>query len=137
MMTDQKGFSLLEVVVGLGLILFVSAGMAASTIGSIQTGAVSNQVTVASFLVQDKIEQLRSLDPSTNPADLTVGSHSDAAGAMDQFGQSGGAYTRTWTVTEDTPILGMSEVVITVSWNGPTHQTMSGVTFLCDGASCT
>ncbi len=136
MSSDARGFTIIEVVLGTALILLVSAGMAASTIGSIQTTAVSSQVTTASSLVHDKIEQLRSLDPSTDPDDLTAGDHIEAVGKIGHLGQAGGIFHRTWTVTEDTPILGVSQVVVSVSWSGPTPQVVTGVTYVCEELSC-
>lgn len=137
MNANQRGFTLIEIVIGTTLVLLVTAGMAASTIGSLQTTAVSNHVTVASALVHDKIEQLRSLDPSTNPPDLTAGEHSEGAGTIDQFGNAGGAFTRAWVVTANTPILGVSRVVVSVRWSDPSPRTVTAVTYVCEKPSCT
>ncbi len=136
MIRSDHGFTLVEVMIGTALGLLVSAGMAASTIGSLQTTAVSNQVTSASSLVHDKMEQLRSLDPLTNPVDLLPGDHTEAGGQIDELGQAGGAFTRTWTVTPNTPIQGVSQVVVSVAWNGTAQTAVRGVTYVCDTPSC-
>ncbi len=136
-MSDERGFTMIEVMIGIGLIMLVTAGMAMSTIGSIRTTALSSQMTTASSLVHDKIEQLRSLDPSTNPADLIAGDHLEAAGTINHHGDGGGAFTRTWVVTEDAPILGVSQVVVSVAWSGPKPQVATGVTYVCENPSCT
>jgi type II secretory pathway pseudopilin PulG len=136
MRTNQGGFTLIEILIGTTLVLLVTAGMAASTIGSLQTTAVSNHVTVASSLVHDKIEQLRSLDPSTDPPDLAPGEHSEATGPLDQLGYAGGAFTRQWVVTANKPILGVSQVVVSVRWSDPSPRTVTGVTYVCEEPSC-
>jgi len=136
MMHDQRGFTMMEVMVGTALALLITAGLAAATMGSIQTTATSKQITSASALVHDKIEQLRSLDPSTNPADLVAGNHSEANGAIDQLGRPGGAFTRTWSVTNDTPIPGVSQVVVSVMWSGPEKRIATGTTYVCETLAC-
>jgi prepilin-type N-terminal cleavage/methylation domain-containing protein len=136
MSETQRGFTLIEILIGTTLVLLVTAGMAASTIGSLQTTTVSNHATVASSLVHDKIEQLRSLDPSTNPPDLVPGEHDEEAGTIDQLGNAGGAFTRAWVVTANTPILGVSQVVVSVGWSDPSPRTVVGVTYVCEEPSC-
>ena len=126
---------MVEVLVGISLGATVIAGMAAATVGSIQTTATSNQITAASALVHDKIEQLRALDPATNPADLAVGDHIEPA-LIDQLGNSGGSFKRTWTVTEDTPIPGVSQIAVSVSWSGPYPRAVTGLTFVCETSGC-
>jgi hypothetical protein len=72
---------------------------------------------VASSLAQDQIEVLK-LRPRTH-ADLTAGNHADAGNPLM------GVYTRSWVITNNTPIAGMMRVDMTVAFsdNGIARNT--------------
>jgi hypothetical protein len=106
------------------------------SIGSMKATTISRQTTVAATLIYDKIDQLRALDPVASPADLAAGSHSDPLNPMTEIAEAGGNFTRTWFVTEDSPEIGLSEVVVTVSWEDYATRTVSGTTYVCRRAGC-
>ena len=133
---SNRGSSLIEALVALTLFAIAAAGLAATSIGSTRSNAVSKTASAAASLVQDKIEQLRSLDPATNPADLTSGTHQDPLNPITATGTAGGTYSRQWTVAANTPATGLSRVVVTVSWNSPVPRTVTGVTLVCATREC-
>jgi hypothetical protein len=51
-------------------------------------------------------------------------------------GETGGEFTRTWFVTENSPDSGLSEVVITVSWNDYGPRSVRGTTYVCRRRAC-
>jgi prepilin-type N-terminal cleavage/methylation domain-containing protein len=132
----SAGFSLTEVLVSVSLFSIVAAGLATTTVGTTRNNNISKNVVAASALVNDKIEQLRSFDPDTNPADLTAGTHDDPANPITATGTAGGWFTRRWVVTKDTPATGLSTVVVTVSWSGNTTRSINGVTYVCTSRIC-
>jgi prepilin-type N-terminal cleavage/methylation domain-containing protein len=132
----QNGFGLIEVLAAMALFLVIAAGLAATTTGTIRANALSNRITEAAALVHDKVEQLRSLDPTTNPADLASGSHADPLNPMDSGGARGGLFRRSWTVRANTPVIGVSEVTVTVAWNDARTQSVEGVTYVCQSREC-
>ncbi len=134
--TDAAGFSVLEVLAGISIFSLVAAGLAANSIAAIKSNRISRGLSVAATLAQDKLEQLRALDPSTNPADLTAGFHADPSNPLSATGQTGGPYTRRWTVTADTPSLGLATVVVTVSWTEGATRTVRMVGYLCSSQAC-
>ena len=131
-----RGFSTLEVLVGLALFAVVAAGLAVASVGATRANSTSNSISVASALIYDKIEQLRALDPSANPADIAPGEHADAANPMTPLGMPGGQFTRTWLITPNTPRAGLSEAVVTVTWSESAPRGARGVTYICSSASC-
>jgi type II secretory pathway pseudopilin PulG len=131
-----RGLSSLEVLVGLALFAVVAAGLGVASVGATRTNSTSNNVSVASALIYDKIEQLRALDPSANPADIAAGTHTDASSPMTPLGAPGGRFTRTWVITPNTPRVGLSEAVVTVTWNESSPRSARGVTYICSSASC-
>ncbi|MFQ5665053.1 MAG: prepilin-type N-terminal cleavage/methylation domain-containing protein [Candidatus Binatia bacterium] len=136
---SDSGFTLLEVLVALTLFAVVAAGLSVTTIGSVKANSQSRRVAAASALIQDKIEQLRALDPSTDPVDLQPGSHDDPLNPVTPLGGPNGTFTRTWVVTPNTPKIGLSEVVLTISWNGPDDpapRSISAATYVCRSTAC-
>ena len=134
--SDQRGISLLEVLASVTLFAIVASALSATTMGTIRFDAVSNDTAAASTLVQDEIERFRALNPAANPADLTAGNHNDALNPLNGLGKTGGKFTRTWTVTPNTPQSGVSMVVVTVTWNSPETRSLSGVTYMCATQTC-
>jgi len=133
---NQLGISLVEVLGGLTIFSVVASGLATSTVATMRSNKMSRNTGAAAALIQDKIEQFRALDPTTNPAELTAGSHSDANNPVTALGAAGGSYTRSWTVTANTPQQGLSEVVVTVSWSSPSTRTLTGVAYVCSTSTC-
>lgn len=133
----QDGASLVEVLAAVTVFALIAAGTAAGTIASIRGSTASRSATVAAALIHDKIEQLRALDPATNPADLTPGAHVDPRSPMNELGVQGGIYTRVWTVVQDLPRRGLSTVLVTVMWNDGAPRTLRSGTYVCRTATCT
>ncbi len=134
---SNRGTGLVEVLVALALFSIAAAGLATTTIGSTRQNERSNAITAAAALVNDKIEHLRALDPTTEPTDLAPGEHADPANPMTASGVPGGVFSRSWTVLPDTPARGLALVVVRVSATGPVPYTVQGVTYVCTTATCT
>lgn len=134
---NQSGFSLVEVLSSMTVFAIAAAGLATTTVSTTKSNGTSRTTTVASFLIHDKVEELRSMDPATNPADFAVGTHNDANNPMTALGEANGTYTRTWQVIPNTPAIGLAEVVVTVSWNTPDGpRSLQASTFICRTITC-
>jgi prepilin-type N-terminal cleavage/methylation domain-containing protein len=136
MMRRDNGFAMLEVLAAITLFAVVATGLAATTVGTVKANNASRQTAAATALMHDKLEQLRALDPATNPPDLAAGSHNDPLNPLTPTGQAQGAYTRTWTVNRNTPKIGVAQIVVTVAWNGPAQHSITAVTYVCQTATC-
>ena len=132
----SDGFALLEVLAAMTLFAVVATGLATTTIGTVKANRFSRQMAAATALMHDKLEQLRAFDPTTNPADLKVGSHDDPLNPLTPTGQGRGTYTRAWTVTANKPKIGVSQIVVTVSWKSPDDHSIFAVTHVCQTATC-
>jgi prepilin-type N-terminal cleavage/methylation domain-containing protein len=134
---NPRGITLIESVAAMAILAIIAAGAATGTIGTMRGNLSSRTATVAAALIHDKIEQLRALDPTTNPADLTAGTHNDALNPLTELGAAGGIYSRSWTIVANSPRQGLADVKVTVTWKDPRSRTLSSATYLCLTATCT
>jgi type IV pilus assembly protein PilV len=109
-MQDEKGLTLLEVLVAM---VVLSLGLLALTkmqITAIQVNAASGRLTQATAIAQDKLEQLMALpydDPQLDDDDLTP--HTETRPAQ--------GYTITWRVDQDALAVGVKTINLTVTWS--------------------
>jgi prepilin-type N-terminal cleavage/methylation domain-containing protein len=113
---DRRGFTLIEVMVAVALLVIGILGLIATATSVIQGNAISRQMTTAATLAEERMEILKR--QSYTAADLTAGSHNDPGNPLSSI------YTRTWTVTDNTPAANMKTVQVTVSWTrkGSAHN---------------
>ncbi len=111
---DKNGFTLIEVMIAILILAVGMMAMALLQITAIRGGSFANQVTQASIYGQDKIEEIK----NTTYASVTNGNDTITSG-------NGVTYSRTWTVTVDSPYTGSKTVNLTVSWTGPQGNSHS------------
>jgi len=122
---NQSGFTLLEVLIAISILTVGLLGVAQMQIMGIRGNYFSGNTTAALTLAEEKMEDL--LGKSYTDAEL-AGSvapgtdHNDANNPIDETGQAGGIYSRMWTVTLDTPIIGTKTVTVSASWDNLSHQ---------------
>jgi type IV pilus assembly protein PilV len=105
---DSGGFTLLEVMIALVILAVGLLGLASLQVMAIKGNSYGQQMTVASTLAQNQLEQLRRTTGTlVNGTDYPTD-------------QNGITYTRTWVVQPNQPQTGMNTVTITISWTGPT-----------------
>ena len=107
---DREGFTLLEVMIAMVILAIGLLGLASMHIMAIKGNSFGQQMTVASTMAQNQLEQFRRATGALVTGNDTV------------TDQNGITYTRTWTVTPNAPQTGASTVLITISWTGPTGQ---------------
>lgn len=96
-----KGFTLLEVLIAIVVLSVALLGMASLTGSIIGYNQFADQVTKATTLAQDKLEELK----NTSYSNITDGSDTESI------------YTRTCTVASDSPAANMKTITVTVTWN--------------------
>jgi len=113
----DEGFSAVELILALSLFGILMMGFLAVFPLGMRSVEKGERMTVASSLVQDEMERLKVL-PRTD-ADLVAGTHADPGNPLL------GVYTRSWVVTNDTPLAGMKRIDMTVSFsdNGVARNT--------------
>ena len=99
---NNNGFTLVEIIVAMGILTIALLGLVSVTVMVIKGNSFSKTMTTATTLAKYKMEQLKNT------------SYASLAGGTDTVES---IYTRTWTVTNDSPATSMKTVVVTVQWN--------------------
>jgi type IV pilus modification protein PilV len=101
---NRGGFTLIEVLVAMGIFTVAVLGVAISATSVIKANQSSYSATIAINLAQDKLEELKAL-----PASL-------ASGGPVTDTINGETFSRSWSVTANSPISGMQRIDVTVTW---------------------
>lgn len=119
---NGKGFTLIEVLIAIFLLIVALVGLASVTVSVIKGNDLSKMVTTATTRAKDKMEALKNAGATGYTTDpLSVGSHTDPVEAP---------YTLKWeveavgTTPPDNDTDKMKKITVTVSWrwNGHDHK---------------
>jgi Tfp pilus assembly protein PilV len=106
---SQRGIGLVEIVVAM-LVFAVGIVAALRTLPDSNTATSrARNITIATNLAQEQIERLMGA-PFTDAA-LAAGVHNDPANPLERH------FTRSWRVVDDSPLSGMKQIAVTVSFN--------------------
>jgi type IV pilus assembly protein PilV len=110
MVATEKGFTLIEVLVALGVFSVALLGLEKMHLTAIQVNTVANRLTQATTLAQDRVERFMAM-PYNDPllADTAPGN------PRKDFTNPG--YTIEWSVNTDVPQTGIKTINISVKWN--------------------
>mgnify|MGYP002633301230 CR=1 FL=1 len=109
--TSSKGFTLIEVMIAIVILSVGLLGMASLTVGIIKGNKFSNEVTTATTLGQDKMEDIR-----------RTGYSSVAAETKAVLPSPDDQYKREVTVTNNSPATDMKTVNVKVYWGGASKE---------------
>jgi type IV pilus assembly protein PilV len=123
---NQKGISMLEVLISVVILTVAILGMATLQSRGIRGNDLGNRTSQAVALAQEKLEEL--IDTSRDTT-LATGTTNDANNPIDETGVSGGVFTRNWNV-QNGPISDAQTVTVAVSWTdimGQHNVSVDGV----------
>jgi prepilin-type N-terminal cleavage/methylation domain-containing protein len=106
MKLSHKGFTLVEILVGMVIFAISSLAVTSLMVNHSQLVSLNSQSSEAIALAQDKLEDLRTM----NFANLVSNS-------VPPVTKKGIAYTTSWTVQQNTPAANMTTLTVTVAWN--------------------
>ena len=112
----NAGISLLEILVALTVFSIASVALTSGVVTSIRVNNTSEHLTQATILAQDKLEALLAAAPI-----FAAGNDTPRSG-----------FTRTWTITSDTPQAGVSQINVSVSWADSSSHTITVTTVIND-----
>jgi len=113
-LSNKNGFSLIEVLIALVLFAVGVLGIGAMQIGSIKGNSFSQEVTQATVLSQEKLEELRKMD--FDDSNLSVGHHDEGV-------LSGSGFSRSYDVGNTSATL--RAVTVTVRWTEDIDHSVS------------
>jgi len=123
MLKSEKGVGLIEIIIA--MLIFAIGITAAIRTLPVSNAATSraNNLTKATNLAQQKIEEL--MGAPFNNADLTAGVHNDQDNPLERI------FTRTWNVTDNDPVADMKTVTVTVTYlSGSNDNAVTLSTYL-------
>jgi type IV pilus assembly protein PilV len=120
--SNEKGFSLLEVLIALVILAIGLLLLGQTQISGIGGNARGQKITTAATLTQDALEGLMNLNYSALPTDEIEHNfdtdfpvyNNGVAGVSKTF--MGMNYTRNYTVDIDYPITDTATIMVTVNW---------------------
>jgi type IV pilus assembly protein PilV len=126
-LNSSRGFSLLEVLLGITVFMIGMLGVTALNISSLKSNTFSGNMSEAVIIAGDKLEKLMAID--FEDGDLAAGDHSESYVAKNNL-----TYTVSWNVVADEPLPEKTKTVnVAVAWDikGIT-RTMSMKTIILD-----
>ena len=108
---NDNGFTLIEVLIAIVILSVGLLGMAALTVGIINGNKFSNQLTTATTLAQDKMEDIRRVGYSSVTAETKAPCSSPYA-----------AYNREVAVSNNSPATNMKTITVKVYWDSDNHD---------------
>jgi len=113
---NNKGFTLLEILVAILVLSIGLLGMAALTGGIIHNNKFSKELTTATILAQDQMEEIRRLGYSGTPSTDT-----DATEDYNSI-TNYPSYKRVTSTRVNNPAAGMKKATVTVCWDSDSHS---------------
>jgi len=116
-LASRAGFTLIEVLVAVSIFAVGMLGLAAGAISIMRANKTAQFHTMATTLVQEKLEQLK----STSVAFVS----SCANNCETAPTYLGVTFTRTWDVAVNQPQPGLKQITVTIQWSDYTSHTIS------------
>ncbi|MDR3203660.1 MAG: prepilin-type N-terminal cleavage/methylation domain-containing protein [Deltaproteobacteria bacterium] len=109
---SRPGFTLIETLVALTVVLFGFLAALVMQQSSYRSGSIAEQQTLAVFLAESKIEEFRNYIPDSFPSEKL--DYFDRTGSPTN--EAGRYYTRSVTLVRQSPTQFTNEIEVKVAW---------------------
>ena len=109
---NNSGFTLMEVLIAMVILTVGLLGMAALIAGIINSNKLSNRISTATVLAQDKMEDIKRIG------------YDNAGGGAEDYNTISDypLYKRLTDVAAGDPAAGMKKITVTVYWDADDHS---------------
>ena len=114
----DNGFTLIEVLVAIVILSVGLLGMASLTVGIIKGNKLSGDLTTATTLAQDKMEEIRGLGYSGMPTATTTTPTIEDYSTIPGYAE----YKRATETTVGSPASDMKTITVTTYWDSDAHS---------------
>ena len=115
-MGNRRGLTLVEVIIAMGLVFVALLALSGLATVSWKGAATGKHLSTATFLAQEKIEQLTLI--GYNPTILSPIETDEPYETQPDFP----LYKRVATISPNTPTVGLQTITVTVSWAEDRHS---------------
>jgi type II secretory pathway pseudopilin PulG len=116
---NQKGYLLIEAMISMAIFAIGFLAVGTMVIKTTQNNTRSNIMTQATLLATQTLENFKSTPYITDLADGEA--YTDPA-PVDQWGNPGGIFTRSWTISDPIGYDTSRQIEVGVSWTRRGHQ---------------
>lgn len=117
----SAGFTLIEVLVAMSIFSIAVLGLAIGATSVMRANQTSLYSTIATNQAQDKLEELKSKTVANLPSCLPP--YPGTSSCRDTQTSSGVTFTRDWQITLNSPVTGVNQIDVKVSWTDYTSHT--------------
>lgn len=114
----QSGFTLVEVLVSMGLFAIAVLGLSIGAASIMRGNQMALYNTIATNLAQDKLEELKAKTSANINTTGSPENNISVSGVPVKF-------NRSWTVTSNSPATGVKQIDVTVSWTDYTNHNVT------------
>ena len=116
---NQNGYLLIEALISMAIFAIGFLAVGSMVIYTTRNNTRSNIMTQATLLATQTLEDFKSTPDITELVDGDVYTDPDP---VDQWGNPGGIFTRSWSISDPTGNNTCRQVEVTVSWTRWGHQ---------------
>jgi len=124
---EEKGFTLIEILVALTIFSFAVLGMGIGTVALTGTNADTHSRANAINAAQARIEEIKSMNNAAllNLAAACPGPAFGGIGCNDTSTISGTPFARSWRILLDNPVANMHRIDVQVNWTDHGNRTLT------------
>jgi prepilin-type N-terminal cleavage/methylation domain-containing protein len=120
-----EGFTLIEILVGMVIFAVAVLGLAAGTVAVIRSNQTSYLRTSAINLAQARLETLKAMNATAFSGVLTACPSFASPGCSDAPVSAGATFSRSWQITQNSPLAGVNQIDVRVTWTDYAGQTVT------------
>lgn len=127
-LTDKAGFTLIEVLIAITIFAIGLLALAGMQVTGIRTNATASEITARAALAEGIMEEITSDGSGYGaPTGGSLNWDFDGEGETSHVVAGAGNFSATYSITGNTPVNGVSEIVVTVE--GTTGRSVTLTSF--------